>query len=90
MATPTHWQRYTIDNIFTPPGLGAATYPPCKVRSDHRLVELAAPSLTGPTSLPPRLRVPLKRYNDYLKIAVKGLEAIPDLSLAPSNEEADK
>ena len=64
--------------------------PPCEVRSDYRLVELAVPTLAGPTTLPTRLQVPLKRYNDYLGAARRGLEAIPDLSLTPSNEEADK
>ena len=48
------------------------------------------PTLAGPTTLPTRLRVPLKRYDDYLRIARRGLEAVPDLSLAPSNEEADR
>ena len=67
-----------------------ATCPPCEVRSDHRLVELAAPSLAGPTSLPAQLRVPLRKYDDYLKVAARGLEAIPDLPLTPSNEEADE
>jgi len=90
VATPTHWQGYTINNIFTLPGMGAATCPPCEVWSDHRLVKLATPALAGPTSLPSRLRVPLKRYDDYLKVARKGLEAIPDLLLNPSNKEADR
>jgi len=67
-----------------------ATCPPCEVRSDHRLVELAVPALAGPTSLPPRLRVPLKRHDDYLSIARRGLEAVPDLSPTPSNAEADE
>ena len=70
--------------------MGTATYPPCEVRSDYRLVELAAPTLASPTTLPTRLRVLLKRYDDYLRIARKGLEAVPDLSLAPSNEKADR
>ena len=90
MATPTHWQGYTINNVFTLLGLGVVTCPPCKVRSDYRLVELAAPALTGPTSLPPWLRVPLKRYDDYFSVARRGLKAVPDLLLTPSNAEADE
>jgi len=90
VATPTYWQGYTIDNVFTPLGMGTATCPPCEVRSDYRLVEITVPTLASPTTLPTRLRVPLKRYDNYLRVARRGLEAVPDLSLAPSNEEADR
>ena len=70
--------------------MGTATCPPYEVRSDYRLVEMAVPALASPTTLPTRLRVPLKRYDDYLRIARRGLEAVPNLSLAPSNKEADR
>ena len=70
--------------------MGIAICPPCEVRSNHRLVELAIPTLAGPTTLPTRLRVPLKRYDDYLRIVRRRLEAILDLSPVPSNEEADR
>ena len=90
VSTPTHWRGYTIDNIFTPLGLGVASCPPCEARSDHRLVELTAPSLAGPNSIPPRLRVPHKRYDDYVLLAKRGLDAIPDLPLTPTSEDLDE
>jgi hypothetical protein len=87
----THSQGGCLDNFFAPPGVGVGTVLSCEVKSDHFPVEFSPlRPMAGKSQLPRRATIPPRRRQDYLWIARKGLEQMPDVAEDASVEDIEK